>query len=95
MFHTGSYRSYGSGIAMLTTEIADLTGKRHRDVMRDTRKMLVDLLGQAGLLDPRRPAGTPKASRSPATASQARDDGPRHGTTSTSAPRSADLAAVL
>ena len=69
MFHTGSYRSYGSGIAMLTTEIADLTGKRHRDVMRDTRKMLVDLLGQGGLLNPRRPAGTPKASRSPATAS--------------------------
>lgn len=30
-------------VAMLTTEVAELTGKRHADVMRDTRNMLSQL----------------------------------------------------
>jgi Rha family phage regulatory protein len=37
-------------ITMSSVEIADLTGKRHDNVMRDTRKMLVDLYGEGGLL---------------------------------------------
>lgn len=36
-------------VAMLTTEIADLTGKKHLHVMRDTRKMLVELHGEGAL----------------------------------------------
>lgn len=40
----------GIPVAMLTTEIADLTGKRHDNVMRDTRKMLVELHGEEDLL---------------------------------------------
>jgi|GEM_PF-2837897 len=35
---------------MLTTEVAELTGKRHDNVMRDARKMLVELHGAEGLL---------------------------------------------
>jgi hypothetical protein len=35
---------------VLTTEVAELTGKQHRNVLADTRKMLAELHGQAGLL---------------------------------------------
>lgn len=35
---------------MLTTEVAELTGKQHRNVLADTRKMLAELHGQEGLL---------------------------------------------
>ncbi|XYD10168.1 Rha family transcriptional regulator [Methylobacterium sp. NMS12] len=35
--------------SMLTTEVAELTGKRHDHVMRDARKMLVELHGEGGL----------------------------------------------
>ena len=34
---------------MLTTEIAELTGKRHDNIMRDTRQMLVELHGDNAL----------------------------------------------
>lgn len=36
----------GSPASMSTLEISDLTGKRHDHVMRDARKMLVDLFGK-------------------------------------------------
>lgn len=39
-----------SPASMTTKEISDLTGKRHDNVMRDTRKMLVELFGEGGLL---------------------------------------------
>lgn len=35
---------------MSTLEIAELTDKEHRNVMRDTRKMLMELHGEGGLL---------------------------------------------
>ena len=35
---------------MTSREIADLTGKEHRNVMRDARKMLAELHGEGGLL---------------------------------------------
>lgn len=35
---------------MSTNEIADLTGKRHDNVMRDTRKMLIELHGEEAVL---------------------------------------------
>lgn len=35
-------------VSMLTTEIAEVTGKRHDHVMRDTRKMLAELHGAGG-----------------------------------------------
>jgi Rha family phage regulatory protein len=40
----------GSLPTMTTREIAELTGKRHDNVMRDARKMLVELHGEEGLL---------------------------------------------
>lgn len=40
----------GAPAAMSTREIAELTGKRHDNVMADTRKMLVDLHGEDRLL---------------------------------------------
>jgi hypothetical protein len=33
-------------VAMFTTDVAELTGKRHDHVMRDARKMLVELHGE-------------------------------------------------
>lgn len=36
---------------MSTREIADLTGKRHDNVMADTRKMLAELHGEGGVLN--------------------------------------------
>lgn len=38
-------------VSMLTTEIADLTKKQHRNVLADTRKMLIELHGEGGLLN--------------------------------------------
>lgn len=35
---------------MLTTEVAELTGKRHDNVKRDAERMLVELHGKDGLL---------------------------------------------
>lgn len=39
-----------SGPTMSTREIAELTGKRHDNVMADTRTMLAELHGEGGLL---------------------------------------------
>lgn len=39
-----------AGLTMTSRDIADLTGKEHRNVMRDARKMLVELHGEGGLL---------------------------------------------
>lgn len=37
-------------VSMLTTEVAERTGKRHDNVMRDTRRMLTELHGEGGVL---------------------------------------------
>ena len=37
-------------LTMSSREIAELTGKRHDNVMRDTRKLLVELHGEGGIL---------------------------------------------
>ena len=37
-------------LTMSTREIAELTGKRHDNVMRDTREMLLELYGEEGIL---------------------------------------------
>jgi len=39
-----------TGISMTTIEIAKLTNKRHDNVMRDTKEMLVELYGKTSLL---------------------------------------------
>jgi Rha family phage regulatory protein len=39
-----------STLKMTTLEIAERTGKEHRNVLRDTRKMLIELNGQSSLL---------------------------------------------
>lgn len=43
-------RHVGEQTTMSSREIAELTGKRHDNVMRDTRDMLVELHGKGGLL---------------------------------------------
>ena len=40
----------GMPVSMLTTEIAALTKKRHDNVMRDTKRMLLELHGERGVL---------------------------------------------
>ncbi|MEP9376193.1 phage regulatory protein/antirepressor Ant [Aquabacter sp. CN5-332] len=40
----------GEPLTMSTLEVAELTGKRHDNVMRDARVMLVELHGEGGLL---------------------------------------------
>lgn len=40
----------GQPLTMSTLEIAELTNKEHRNVMRDARKMLVELHGEGGVL---------------------------------------------
>ena len=37
-------------LTMSTREIAELTNKRHDNVMRDTREMLLELYGEEGIL---------------------------------------------
>lgn len=55
---------------MLTTEIAERTGKQHGHIMRDTRKMLVELHGEGGSPNLETPIATGKtANITPATAS--------------------------
>lgn len=36
-------------LTMTSREIAELTGKEHRNVLRDIRTMLTELYGEAGL----------------------------------------------
>ncbi|BAF86866.1 putative antirepressor protein [Azorhizobium caulinodans ORS 571] len=40
----------GAPLTMSTMEIAELTGKRHDNVLRDARKMVAELHGEGGLL---------------------------------------------
>lgn len=40
-----------SNISLTTVEISELTGKRHDNIMRDTKKMLVELYSDSGLLN--------------------------------------------
>ena len=40
----------GPAATMSTREIADLTGKRHDNVLADARKMLAELHGDGGVL---------------------------------------------
>ncbi|MBT3178827.1 MAG: hypothetical protein HOG03_06360 [Desulfobacula sp.] len=39
------------GISLTTIEIAELTGKRHDNVLRDTKSMLMELYGRGGVLN--------------------------------------------
>ena len=39
------------GISLTTIEIAELTGKRHDNVFRDTKSMLMELYGRGGVLN--------------------------------------------
>ena len=43
--------NYGPAVTMTSLEIAELTDKEHRNVMRDIRVMLVELHGEGGLLN--------------------------------------------
>lgn len=40
----------GESLTMSSREIAELSGKEHRNVMADIRKMLVELHGEGGVL---------------------------------------------
>lgn len=46
----GGFGAVGQTQTMSTLEIAELTGKRHHNVMADARKMLIELHGEGGLL---------------------------------------------
>ena len=42
--------SFHGEISLTTIEIAELTGKRHDNVFRDTKSMLMELYGRGGVL---------------------------------------------
>ena len=43
--------SFREGIPFTTIEIAELTGKRHDNVLRDTKSMLMELYRRGGVLN--------------------------------------------